>query len=108
MRPRSEIRHVLFHAANDVVAQGAPGATWKALVQVSGLPIGLDVARRTVDNMVRAGELVVVGYEQAPGVSRPMSLYAPAANEPAGDAVDARDASAALSRLLLSWSSGAA
>lgn len=72
MRPRLEIRSALASAARELVpAMGA--VTWRELA--SHACVGWDVARRTVDNMARAGELVALGPKPVPGSNRPMTAY---------------------------------
>lgn len=81
MRPRGEVRQALAQAAMQVAGQGA---TWRALAHRAA--VGLDAARRTVDNMLAAGELTVIGQARVPGVCRPLNLYAPAGQGSAPDA----------------------
>lgn len=85
MRPRGDVRVALKEAA---VGAGFSGATWRGLARLAG--VGFDAARVTADNMVRAGELIVIGHSREPGICRPMSLLAVPA-EPAcqpGSALD--------------------
>lgn len=73
MRPRGEVRQAVAFAAG-------------ALVQEHGCFTGRDVAqcaqvafekaRLTLKDMVRAGELVVVGEVATTGVCRPLNVYA--------------------------------
>lgn len=86
MRPRGEVRLALSMAAAQV---GEGGATWRTLAHHAC--VGLEVARHTVNHMARSGELVVVGQKPEPGVCRPMTLFAPAAQQAAGGA-DLEDA----------------
>lgn len=65
-RPRGEARQALLSAFE---ARGC--STWRIAAEVSC--VGYDTARRTVENMVRAGELVRVGADG------PCGVYAPAA-----------------------------
>lgn len=76
MRPPGEIRRALRDAAQAQFAERGQGATWRELAQRAR--IGLQVARRTVDNMARAGELQVAGSVRVPGACRPMTAYVPA------------------------------
>jgi hypothetical protein len=71
MRPRGEVRLALAQA---VEAAPAPGATWRELAAQAC--VGLDSARRTVGNMVAAGELIVVGHKRVPHARRPMNVLA--------------------------------
>lgn len=77
MRPRGEIRAALGQAA-DMLPAPAPGevagATWRDLAELAC--VGFDAARRTVDNMLAAGELIVVGHKREPHACRPMNLLA--------------------------------
>jgi hypothetical protein len=78
MRPRGEIREALASSALALVPPDAPpgtGATWRELVRHA--LVGELMGRRTVMNMVRAGELLVVGTRKVPGVCRPVLLLAP-------------------------------
>lgn len=71
MSTQGEIRQALAAAAESF---GAQGATWRQLAAAS--MVGYDLARMTVENMVRAGHLVVVGRAAVPGSCRPMNLCA--------------------------------
>lgn len=71
MRPVGEIRMALSAAAAEF---GEAGATWRDLAVAAC--VGYDAAQATTDNMVRAGDLVVIGRVTRPGVSRPMRLLA--------------------------------
>jgi hypothetical protein len=75
MRPRGEIRLALGQAAVSLVSSGAPGGTWRDLAVMAG--VGYDAAKRTAENMVRAGELLVVGVEPVPGANRKAHVLAP-------------------------------
>lgn len=86
MRPRGEIRAALALAV-DAMPAPEQGATWRDLAQLAC--VGLAAARRTVDNMVTAGELIVVGHRRTPHACRPMRLLA----KPGASAV-ARESSA--------------
>ena len=80
MRPQGEIRQQLLAAAPVQTPEGH-GLSWLSLAAVA--KVGLEQARRTVDNAARAGELVVVGEELQP-LGRPRKLYArPAATDAA-------------------------
>jgi hypothetical protein len=81
-RPAGEIRQALRRAFLDLAsARMAEGAqvvriTWREAAAVAA--VGWDAAKRTADNMARAGELVPVGLVRTPGVSRAMVGYLPA------------------------------
>jgi hypothetical protein len=83
-RPAGEIRQALRRAFLDLAMarmaeQGAAKAarvTWREAAAVAA--VGWDAAKRTADNMARAGELVPVGLVRTPGVSRAMVGYLPA------------------------------
>lgn len=87
MRPRGEFRQALVRA---VEVAGPGGATWRGLAQMACVAGG--VARRTVENMRAAGEVVVIGQAREPGVSRPLNLYAPAPPQDGGGTGVALDA----------------
>lgn len=71
MKARGEIREALADAAQ---AFGAQGATWRQLAAAAH--VGWDAARMTVENMVRAGQLVVVGTAPRDGGGRPLNRCA--------------------------------
>lgn len=77
MRPRGEIRQVLGEAAQ-ALAEERGGATWRELAQRAC--VGYQAARRTVQNMARAGELEACGTERVAHARRPMVRYAPRTN----------------------------
>lgn len=77
MRPPGEIRQALGAAAC-ALATECGGATWRDMAERAG--VGYLAARRTVENMERAGALQPVGCEKRPHSRRWMTLYAPAAN----------------------------
>jgi hypothetical protein len=74
MRPRGEIRQALAQAATEL-ARDRDGATWRDLAERAC--VGYLVARRTVENMARAGELQLVGHEKRAHSRRWVALYAP-------------------------------
>lgn len=74
MRPRGEIREALFEVAEQFAARRC-AASWRSLAE--GAQVGYDAARRTVENMVRAGELEHVGSEKPEGSAVKIGLYAP-------------------------------
>lgn len=113
MRPRGEIRLALGQAAVQFAASGVPGVTWRSLAEQAG--VGYDAAKRTAENMVRAGELVVVGAEPVPGANRRAHLLAPGpdllppaheadpANQAAQHEADEANAALALQNLVMVW-----
>lgn len=71
-RPRGVyggVRKALLEAAKAL----PEGATWRALAVRAG--VGWTAARRAVENMVRAGELVRVGTVTPEGALRGMAAY---------------------------------
>lgn len=75
MRPRGEIRAAMVAAAPPAPPPGVlGGATWRDLAQQACVSYGL--ARRTADNMVAAGELIVVGHRREAHACRPMRVFA--------------------------------
>jgi len=68
MRPHGEIRQVLRQA----LSSGA--GTTRDLA--SRTNVGLEAARLTLDNMVRAGEAVKLAQVKVPGAKRPVPVYA--------------------------------
>lgn len=73
-RPRGEVRQALATAgAALAVEQG--GFTWRDVAQVAC--VGFAVARQTVRDMERAGELRRVGRQAAAHSCRPMNVYEP-------------------------------
>lgn len=73
MRPRGDVRQAVSGAAGTLVQQHGcfTGRDVAAFAQV-----GFEKARQTLKDMVRAGELVVIGESTAPGVCRPLNVYA--------------------------------
>lgn len=72
MRSPGEIRMAMREAAASCAHSGA---TWRTLGDMAC--VGALAARRTAENMLRSGELVVLGAVRVPGVNRPMALLAP-------------------------------
>jgi hypothetical protein len=72
-RPRGEIRQAVATAA-DMLVQQHGRFHGRALAQSA--QVAFEKARLTLKDMVRAGELEVIGQEQLPGVCRPLNLYA--------------------------------
>ena len=75
MRPAAEVRQALCAAAQAAHACG--GLTLRDLAERAC--VGLEPARRTVDNMTRAGVLRKVGERRVDYRNRPVAVYAPAA-----------------------------
>lgn len=98
MRPRGDVRRALVAAAPDLVREMPWGFTCRQLATVS--QVGYGAARWAVQDMVRTGELDVVGVTRVPGVCRPANLYAPARPELANDSVEA------LARVMSAWAGG--
>lgn len=78
MRPRGEIRVALSAAALALapVAE-ARGVTYLELAATA--QVGYQAARAATKDMVKAGELVPVGFRQVPGIKRPLRTYVAAA-----------------------------
>lgn len=72
MRPRGEIRQAVASAAGQLVAQRG-SFTGRDVAQAA--QVAFEKARLTLKDMVRAGELVVVGDTTVPGVCRPLNVY---------------------------------
>lgn len=82
MRPRGEVRQAMAAAADTLVDQRGwfTGPDLARCTQVA-----FEKARLTLKDMVRAGELVVIGETTAPGVCRPLNKYSrPTAQAAAG------------------------
>lgn len=73
MRPRGEVRQAVAVAAGTLVQQRGcfTGREVAHCAQVA-----FEKARLTLKDMVQAGELVVIGQARAPGVCKPLNLYA--------------------------------
>lgn len=96
MRPRGEVRQAMVSAAEALVQERGSFTGRDVAVQAQA---GWDAARRTLQNMVNAGELVVVGTAKAPGVSRPLNLY----TRPQPDQRTAAESAADLVRAVRRW-----
>jgi hypothetical protein len=77
-----EVRTALLKAARQLATQDRAG-TLQELAHAA--QVGIDAARRTVDNMRRAGELERVRWRRVSHRNRPVAEYAPAAAEQATD-----------------------
>lgn len=91
MRCRGEIRERLAEGLS------AGAGTTREIAARTG--VGREVARRTLDNMRRAAEVVIVDLARVPGVRRPVPVYG-LADEQARAAEPAYDWS-----LVTSWAS---
>jgi hypothetical protein len=109
MRPRGDVRVALGQAAVSMVARGVPGGTWRELAALAN--VGFDAAKETAKNMVRAGELLVVGEEAVPGANRKAHVLAPgpellpAPAEPEAVSAEEANAALALQNLVMVWRS---
>jgi hypothetical protein len=75
MRPRGEIRELFVATLPQLVAErGAINCRQLAAATC----VGFEAARRTLDNMVEAGEVAVVGQEKPAGSRHWLNLYEPA------------------------------
>lgn len=121
MRPRGQIRQALGDAAQRLVQQrqqqgvAVAGVTWRELAESA--QVGYQVARRTVCEMRRAGELAALQGAQVrmPHARRPLQLYVPVAlpaggqagpgqaGAERGDAAAASRAARALDGALRAW-----
>lgn len=82
MRPRGEVRQAVADAAGTLVLQRGC-FTGRDVAQCA--QVAFEKARLTLKDMVRAGELVVIGEAVAPGVCRPLNVYSlPTAQASAG------------------------
>lgn len=84
MRPAGDVRQALFSAACSYHSEGR-AATLRELAHSA--QVGVDAARRCVNNMTRAdikhaGALQIVGTRRVDYRNRPVSEYAPAAAAP--------------------------
>lgn len=74
MRPAGEVREALYKTCVRL-ARPERGPTLRELA--AGACVGLDAARRTVNNMCRAGLLVVPRDRVVPYRNRPVAEYVP-------------------------------
>jgi hypothetical protein len=73
-RPRSEVRDALLRAAREL----ASSTSFPCLRELaSHARVGLPAARRALDNMRRAGELVIVRARKVSWRNRPIPEWAP-------------------------------
>lgn len=83
-RPQGEVRQVLAVAAVQLLAErglvvdgvAVDGLTWREMSAAA--QVGREVARRTVSNMARAGELCRIGARKQAGRRHWEAIYAPA------------------------------
>ena len=103
MRPRGGIRK----AVAEHMAAAQEGATWHDLAQrleAQGLintraPSEVELVRRAVENMKRAGEIEPIGERRTRWSRRPLKLYGARRTEPHR----AADGSAALAAVMGQW-----
>lgn len=79
MRPAGDVRLALIQACQELAERG--GATLRELAAAA--KVGLDAARRAVDNLRRAGVLAVVGERSVQYRNRPVAVYTLSALIPA-------------------------
>lgn len=99
MRPAGEIRHALLRACESLAARAAAGRGPTLREMAAEARVGLEAARRTVENMTRYGVLVVPRTRRVPYRNRPVAEYVPAAM--AAQASAANDAG--MAQLLRAW-----
>lgn len=100
MRPRGKVRALLLSSAWEAACSSPwRAATWRDAWRVAGSLSEREV-RTTWDNMVRAGELAVVGSLAQVSHGRPLRLCVPAT--PAATSV--ADAAQDLQRAMAAWS----
>lgn len=99
MRPAGEIRQALLQACESLLAQSQDGRAPTLREMAAEARVGLEAARRTVENMTRYGVLVVPRTRRVPYRNRPVAEYVPAAM--AGQASAANDAG--MAQLLRAW-----
>jgi hypothetical protein len=102
MRPPGEIRMALRTAAADLVTRLAPSKpeefpTYREIA--SSACVGVAAARRTIDNMTRAGELEVAGTRRVEHRNKPVATYRPKDWRTGADGVGF----VALGQLMAAW-----
>lgn len=76
MRPAGEVRLALHKAACELVpSPEAPRPTMREIAYKAC--VGIDVARRTVENMTRAGVLKPVDTRRVDYCNKPVAVYEP-------------------------------
>lgn len=73
MRPAGEVRAALLTACVELSANSGQGATLRELAQRAC--VGLESARKTIDNMARAGQLCIAGQRHVAYRNRPVAEY---------------------------------
>jgi len=84
MRPRGEIREAIAQAIEQLIVErgfvvdgvAVDGVTWRDAAERA--QVGFDMAQRTVENMVRAEQLVRISSTKRAGSQHWEGLYAPA------------------------------
>lgn len=95
MRPRGEVRLAMASAVDTLA--GARGA-FTSRDAAYAAQVEFELARLTLQDMRRAGELQAVGQMAVPGIKRPLTLYAP--TKPRGTELDG---AAALQGVVRRW-----
>jgi len=100
MRPAGEVRQALFDAA---LALTTPERSPTMLELAHYAQVGYVAARRTVDNMRRAGDLVPVRWRKVDYCNRPVAEYCPPKRlkQAVGAGCPLRDAFASWSRAVI-------
>ena len=104
MRPKGPIRQMALTALTKLhrerQAQQRRGATWRDAAQRLA-PQGVSAAavKATLKNMAKAGEITPVDSVRVPGVSKPLTAWAPAASS----AQRAGDGAGMLQRVAMAW-----
>lgn len=106
MRPAGDVRRALRQAAQQLGGLQPDGKlrrfNWRQLAEVA--KVGWAVARKTVQHMEAAGELVCVDTGKVPGSRRPMNLYVPA--ELVADAARQAGQASAMASVMATWARG--
>lgn len=97
MRPAGDIRAALRKAADSLAPVVANDGMTYLDMACRGC-VGREVARSTVKDMVKAGELAPVGARKVDGIKRPLRTYLPVSYLHGGE-----NGAAALSRVLGNW-----
>ncbi|UBB19515.1 hypothetical protein [Comamonas odontotermitis] len=97
-RPAGEVRQALLQACEQLHKPGQ-SATLQELAQAAC--VGLDVARRTLDNLRRARLVAIVRHRRVSYRNRPVAEWAPGAAWAGG--VGHGAGSSALATVLQSW-----
>lgn len=95
MRPAGEIRKALLDAVTALAVSG--GGSLRELAAAAQVPV--DVARRTVDNACRAGEIHRGPDRVVPYRNRPVATYLPKDHAP----VAANESISGVAVLLQAW-----